>query len=94
MPAKDEKRECAGCGCTEDRACTITVAIAAADGTKHVVIKRGCSWSELNPKICTACEAIYSDNQTETDVLMDLFPAEFDPGTGKSPRKARQRSAV
>jgi hypothetical protein len=77
MPANDEERKCAGCGCTEDRACTISVAIAAADGSSRVVISRGCSWSRLNPDHCTACEALHGSNEYETDILMDLFPQEF-----------------
>jgi hypothetical protein len=72
-----QPRKCTLCGCTEQRACVIQVAIAADDGSSRVVISRGCAWSQLNPDHCTACEALRGGNEYETDILMDLFPQEF-----------------
>jgi hypothetical protein len=77
MPAP--KKKCVNCGCTESRACIIMVFIKSADGSSDVVISRGCSWSQLHPNQCTACEARYGHKENETEILMDLFPAEFDP---------------
>jgi hypothetical protein len=79
MPADAEKRICTGCGCTEDRACTISVVVSRPTDQTIAVIERGCSWSADNPKLCTACEALYGGNESETEMLIDLFPAEFNP---------------
>jgi hypothetical protein len=76
MPAEREKRQCADCGCTEERACVIQVVVASANGTSKALIARGCSWSRDNPKICSACDAV-QDATDETEILMDLFPVEF-----------------
>jgi hypothetical protein len=73
MPAN--VRKCHGCGCTEERACVISVSIASADGTAAVVLTRGCSWSQSDPQYCTGCEA--PDRATAIDILHDLFPEEF-----------------
>jgi hypothetical protein len=86
-------RKCKSCGCTEDRGCVITVAIAFADGTSRAVIQRGCSWSRDYPENCTACLAAYSDNQNETDILMDLFPVEFGRAREISIKSARDSAA-
>jgi hypothetical protein len=90
MPAPEKK--CLTCGCTEDRACVISVVIAGADGTSNVVINRGCSWSQLHPDQCTACEAAYGGNSNETEILIDLFPAEFDPQKPRAEKGASERT--